>query len=131
MGFTRTNRLAEAEEIQKRAYVLIEKHNGHFSADTAISLSNLATTYSLENKDDEAKRTAVEACSIATKALGAQHPLTRRCIRVLDGILGKGMEQAKTTAKTEAKTENKPSDKPSDSAPDKTPEPSSDRTPGS
>lgn len=90
MLYSRTNRLTEAEEMQRRALVLVEKYHGHFSADTAISLNNLATTYSLENKHDEAKRTAAEACSIATKVLGGNHPITKRCLSVLDGILSKG-----------------------------------------
>ncbi len=91
--YSRTDRLAEAEEMQRRAFVLIEKYRGHFSGDAAINLNNLATTYSLENKNDEAKRTAVEACAIATKVFGAQHPMTKRCIANLDGILGKGLKK--------------------------------------
>lgn len=93
MLYSCTERLAEAEEMQRRAFVLVEKYHGHFSADAVISLNNLATTYSLENKNDDAKRTAVEACTIATKVLGGNHPITRRCINVLDGILGKGLKQ--------------------------------------
>ena len=92
--YSRTDRLPEAEEMQRRAFVLVEKYHGHFSADAAISLNNLATTYSMENKNDEAKRTAVEACAIATKVLGANHPMTKRCLKNLDGILGKDLKQA-------------------------------------
>lgn len=111
MLYSRTNRLTEAEDMQKRAFVLVEKYHGHFSADAAISLNNLATTYSLENKHDEAKRTAVEACSIATKALGGNHPITKRCIVVLDGILGRGLKQEPSTpaATQSGKAEPKPS----------------------
>ncbi|MFA6554771.1 MAG: tetratricopeptide repeat protein, partial [Candidatus Obscuribacterales bacterium] len=98
--YTRTNRLTEAEDLQRRAIVIIEKYHGHFSADTAISMNNLATTYSLEGKHDEAKRTSLEACAIAQKALGPNHPYTRRCLRVLDGILGKGLKQEPGAAPT-------------------------------
>ncbi len=96
MLYSRTDRLAEAEEMQRRAFVLIEKYHGHFSADAAISLNNLATTYSLEDKNDEAKRTAVEACAIASKVLGGNHPMTKRCMNNLDAILGKALKQAET-----------------------------------
>lgn len=92
--YSRTDRLPEAEEMQRRAFVLVEKYHGHFSADAAISLNNLATTYSMENKNDEAKRTAVEACAIATKVLGANHPMTKRFLKNLDGILGRDPKQA-------------------------------------
>ncbi len=112
MLYSRTNRLTDAEEMQKRAFVLVEKYHGHFSADAAISLNNLATTYSLQNKNDEAKRTAQEACSIATKVLGANHPMTKRCISVLDGILGKGVKQdpaTNTTPETSPPTGSTPS----------------------
>ena len=94
MLYSRTERLSEAEEMQRKAFVLIEKYHGHFSADAAIFLNNLATTYSQENKNDEAKRTAVEACAIATKVFGAHHPMTKRCINNLDGILGKALKAA-------------------------------------
>ncbi len=103
--YTRTNRLTEAEDLQRRAIVIIEKYHGHFSADTAISMNNLATTYSLEGKNDEAKRTSLEACAIAQKALGPNHPYTRRCLRVLDGILGKGLKQEPGVAPTPATSE--------------------------
>lgn len=109
--YSRTNRLAEAEEMQKRAIVLVEKYHGHFSADTAISLSNLASTYSLENKDADAKRTSLEACAVATKALGASHPLTKRCATVLAAILDKETK-SNSQSEAQAKSETQPNPSP-------------------
>jgi len=36
----------------------------------------------------------VEACAIASKVLGGNHPMTKRCMNNLDAILGKALKQA-------------------------------------
>jgi hypothetical protein len=97
----------KAEQLQSRAFVIYEKNLGHYDPEVAICLNNLANTYTLEGKLAEAKRASVQACEIATKSLGAGHPLTRRCIATLDVILGQESGVAKPVVSGPAPVDKK------------------------
>jgi tetratricopeptide (TPR) repeat protein len=73
-----TNRLAEAEPLQRRALEIDEKAYGPEHPRVAIRLNNLAALLTATNRLAEAEPLMRRALAIFVAGLGPDHPSTRR-----------------------------------------------------
>jgi tetratricopeptide (TPR) repeat protein len=67
-------RLAEAEAMHRRAYVLRRKAFGTENSQTAMSAANLAEVLAAEGRNDEAGILFTEALKTQERAFGAEGP---------------------------------------------------------
>ena len=70
----KTNRLAEAEPLYRRAFAMWEKSLSPDHPDVAMSLNNLASLLDFTNRSAEAEPLCRRALAIREKSLGPDHP---------------------------------------------------------